>query len=670
MRRPYAGVVGGLAAISPLPFAIGSWVHGPRALYSPSWVYVAVLTSLCIVWASLAMARKPRLGALLISLGLVGGMALLAGALEQSPALALAFVLSALMLLHVIWRGIQYPERRHVAQSLLVARARGAALAALGFWGGAGLVQQSSWVALGALTLACSIASLFGLHWLVREWSRHRIRAGILVGAACMAVLGSLTAWGWWWGCVTAVALIPATMAVCLPRRQRLGMKRIDWWEPILGYPERLLVATFLALCLAGTVMLALPVSSATERGIAIVDAAFTAVSAVCVTGLIVLDTPVDFSVAGQVVILVLIQLGGLGIMTFSTAAIHLLGGRMSLRHEGAVAGLVSPQDRSQLFNATRRLIVFTFTTEALGALCLFVAFIGHGDALWPALWRAVFTAVSAFCNAGFALQSDNLMSYQQQPWVLHFVAILIIAGGLSPVVVLSIPAIVRRTGRPVAAQIQLALSTTLLLLVVGFVFILAVEWTNTLGGLPRWQRVHNAWLQSVTLRTAGFNSVDIAAVRPATLTLMLVWMFIGGSPGGTAGGIKTTTLATLVLAVVAAVRGRWTVTSFRRRLSHRTVYKATAIATVGVVTVLVALIAMQLTQAMPPGMALFEVVSALGTVGLSIGGTNLLDGVGKALIMACMFMGRVGPLTLFMFLSHRVQQTVWERPEEEIEVG
>jgi trk system potassium uptake protein len=365
-----------------------------------------------------------------------------------------------------------------------------------------------------------------------------------------------------------------------------------------------------------------------------------------------------------------LIQLGGLGIMTFSTAAMHLLGRRMSLRHEGAVAGLISPQNRGQLFRATRRLIAFTLTAEALGAVCLLVAFMGLGDSLPQALWRAVFTAVSAFCNAGFALQSDNLVSYQHNPWVLHVVAALIITGGLSPLGVLCIPQVLRHTGRPVAAQLKLALITTLLLLVVGCGFIAAVEWTNTLAGLSLWHRFHNAWFQSVTLRTAGFNSVDIAAVHPATLTLMIVWMFIGGSPGGTAGGIKTTTVAILVLAFVAAMRGRWTVTCFGRRLSHRTVYKATAIATVGTVVVLLSLIVMQLTQAMPTGMALFEVVSALGTVGLSIGGSSLLDGVGKALIMTCMFMGRVGPLTLFMFLSHRLQQTVWERPEEEIEVG
>jgi trk system potassium uptake protein TrkH len=182
--------------------------------------------------------------------------------------------------------------------------------------------------------------------------------------------------------------------------------------------------------------------------------------------------------------------------------------------------------------------------------------------------------------------------------------------------------------------------------------------------------RIHNAWFQSVTLRTAGFNSVDITTVRPSTLLLMILWMFIGGNPGGTAGGIKTTTAAILVLSVVNAVRGYWSITVFARRITERTFYKAVVIATLGFATVLLAVLAMQLTQAMPMRDAVFEVVSALGTVGLSVGGTGRLDDVGKVIISACMFAGRVGPLTLLMFLSQRTGPRVWRRPEEEIDVG
>lgn len=674
MKRPYAGVVGALAASSPMPVAVGSWIHGSQTLQQPSWIsLVTVLATLCMASASLAMPRRPRLGAAFATLGIVGGMQLLASELRYAPALALVVLLTTLTMLYAIWQGIQQTERpRPALQSILVARARAAAGMALGFWAIAWFAgpRADAWGAHLSLAVAFGIAGMFGVRWLLREGARHAVRACCLLGAVLVAALGMGLAWGDWRDCLNAAVLIPAMTVACLPVRQRSRMKRIDWWTPILGHPERLLVATFLALCLAGTLCLALPVAAFTGSRLALVNAAFTAVSAVCVTGLIVLDTPVAFSFTGQLFILVLIQLGGLGIMTFSTAAIRLLGGRMSLRHEGAVAGLISPQDRSQLFSATQRLILLTFATEALGAICLWVAFLVQGDPLLQALWHAVFTAVSAFCNAGFALQSDNLVSYQSHPWVLHVVAALIIAGGLSPAVVLSIPDVVQRTSRPVAAQIKLVLSTTLLLLMVGCVFILVVEWNHTLSGLSLWHRFHNAWFQSVTLRTAGFNSIDMASLQSATLSLMMVWMFVGGSPGGTAGGIKTTTVAILGLAVVAAVRGRWTVDCFRRRLSHQTVYKATAIATIGVLTVLFSLMALQLTQAMPAGVALFEVISALGTVGLSIGGTSVLDEVGKVIIMACMFIGRVGPLTLFMFISHRDRQVVWERPEEEIAVG
>jgi trk system potassium uptake protein TrkH len=197
-----------------------------------------------------------------------------------------------------------------------------------------------------------------------------------------------------------------------------------------------------------------------------------------------------------------------------------------------------------------------------------------------------------------------------------------------------------------------------------------ALEWGGVLGGMSIADRLHNAWFHSVTLRTAGFNSVDVAAVGPATLALMLVWMFVGGGPGGTAGGVKVTTASVLLLAAVAAVRGREAVEVFGRRIPHRTVYRAAAIATLGVAFVLAALLALLLTQTLDPREALFEVVSAVGTVGLSVGGTTKLDNVGKAVIMLCMFLGRVGPLSAFMILTRQGSEPVWRFPEEEVEVG
>jgi trk system potassium uptake protein TrkH len=423
-------------------------------------------------------------------------------------------------------------------------------------------------------------------------------------------------------------------------------------------------------MCLIGTAVLALPLSSASGQSMGLVNALFTATSAVCVTGLIVVDTALDVSRFGQVAILLLIQVGGLGIMTLSTLALWALGRRLSLRHEGAVAGLISAQDRGRLFATARSIVQLTFLVEAAGAVVLALSFRGLGDGWAMAVWRGVFTSVSAFCNAGFALQTDSLVPYRQSAIVLHAVGALIVLGGLSPVAIFSLPAIVRRSTRPVSAQARLALSAAVVLLVSGFVLFLAFEWNDSLAGLTVADKLHNAWFQSVTLRTAGFNSVDLVPVRSATLTLMLVWMFIGGSPGGTAGGVKTTTVSLLVLSVVQAIRGQWTLEAFGKRIPERTRTRAAVILAIAATTALGALLAVQLTQDMPSRTAVFEVASALGTVGLSIGGTARLDGIGKAIIIASMFVGRVGGLTLLMFLSSRRAAATIGRPEEEVDVG
>ena len=356
--------------------------------------------------------------------------------------------------------------------------------------------------------------------------------------------------------------------------------------------------------------------------------------------------------------------------MTFSTVALLALGKRLSLTHEGAVASLISTRDRGQLFATAKRILQLTVVTETLGAALLAAAFAAHGDTLAMAAWRGLFTSISAFCNAGFALQSDSLVPYQQSPLVLHTVGALIIMGGLSPLAVFALPRWVKSSALPVSAQARIALIATGVLLTLGFLFILAFEWNDTLSDLSPLDRIHNAWFQSVTLRTAGFNSIDITAVRPATLTLMLVWMFIGGNPGGTAGGVKTTTIGVLVLSVVAAMRGQWVVEVFGRRISDRSRTKAAVVVAVAASSGIAALIAIQLTQTLPSRDAVFEVVSALGTVGLSIGGTSELDGIGKAIILVCMFVGRVGGLTLLMFLRNRHVTHGIGYTEEEIDVG
>jgi trk/ktr system potassium uptake protein len=622
------------------------------------------------------LLRRHRLGQVLATGGIAAAFGLHLTELLESPALFLATVLACGLALLGVWggqRGVRHYALLVLHPDSLMSRVRGSCLTALAGWllivltrrqAGPGIVTA----ALGTFT----VAAAFTAQWL---WRARRFRSvpWKWVAAALAAILGGMAlAWPHRELAMTVAAMLPvAALLLTLvrpPDEEALRYEPVGWWDMVIHQPARLLVVTFLALCLLGTLLLSLPISSTRAAGISLVNAAFTSVSAVCVTGLIVLDTPVDFTGFGQAAILLLIQLGGLGIMTFSTAALGLLGRRLSLRYEGAVVSALSVQGRHELFRALRLLLTVTFSAELIGTAVLSSLFAVEGDAPRQALWRGLFTSVSAFCNAGFALQSDNLIGYQRNPWILHTVALLIIVGGLSPAAVAALPDLWRR--RRVAVQIKLAFVSTLVLLVGGALAITAVEWNNSLAKLGFFDRLHNGWFQSATLRTAGFNSIDISAVHGSVLTLMMVWMFIGGSPGGTAGGIKTTTAALLALAVMAAIRGRWDVTAFRRRIATETVYKAAAIATLGFSTALLSLVALQLTQDLPGAMAPFEVLSALGTVGLSIGATAHLDEVGKIIIMATMFAGRVGPLTLFLFLSDRFSKSSWEAPEERIDVG
>jgi trk system potassium uptake protein TrkH len=303
-------------------------------------------------------------------------------------------------------------------------------------------------------------------------------------------------------------------------------------------------------------------------------------------------------------------------------------------------------------------------------AIVLGLLFRLHGDGWGEAAWRGLFTAISAYCNAGFALQSDSLIPYQDSGLILHLVALLIILGGLGPVVVAALPRILAREQRP-SLHARIVLLTTAVLLVIPTCLIGALEWNHSLAGLSVPARLHNAWFQSVTTRTAGFNSVDFAALTPATQTLVEALMFIGGSPGSTAGGIKTTTVFVLVFAVVAVVRLRPGVIWGGWRIPHTTIYRAAAVVTLGALSVVFGVFVIQLTQDIDTDMAIFEVVSALGTVGLSTGGTAQLDNVGKVIITVCMFMGRVAPLTVFLIFSRPgVGESAWKYPEQDISVG
>lgn len=613
--------------------------------------------------AGLLLPYRPRIARTLALTAVLAGAAPVAPLAIDAPELV---VLGALVLWGLLHLTLSEPSLL-LAVSAPLPRpwrtARAGALLALGVW----FVQVLARPALapidaGVTAAPLVLAAVTAMRWAWRERERPWAK-WVLAVAFVGEIVGTLFTRTQPELALTWLALVPALTLILIRGDAETGPL-----PRLIEHPARLLVGTFFALAAIGTALLALPAASSTGASIGILDAAFTSVSAVCVTGLIVLDTPVAFSPFGQGVLLALIQIGGLGIMTFYTVAFAALGRRLSLRHERAIAGAMNVDDRRRLVGSLRHVLLLTLVSELVGAALFWIGFVLEGEAWASAAWRALFTSVSAFCNAGFALQSDSLVPYQSSPLILYTAGALIVLGGLSPAGVAAVPRWIR--GERVRLQERLLLVTTASLLIGGFVTYALFEWSVSLGHLGALDRVHNAIFQSITLRTAGFNSVDLAATRPATQTVMMALMLIGGSPGGTAGGIKTTTVAVIVLMVATTLVGRRRASAYGRSLGTPTVYKAGAVITVGVTTILLAFVTIQLTQSMSTELAVFEVVSALGTVGLSIGGTALLDSVGKIIIMACMFAGRVGPLTLFLFLTEQQHESPVSYPEERVDVG
>lgn len=407
--------------------------------------------------------------------------------------------------------------------------------------------------------------------------------------------------------------------------------------------PALLTLATFGAVAVAGGVALTFP--AAGEQGrIGLLDALFTSVSATCVTGLVVVDTPTAFTTFGEVVILVLIQVGGLGIMVLSTFATVILGGRLTLRGEQALGHVLDLGSPQHAYRLVRFIVQATLAIELVGALVLMACYLRHGLPLGDAAWRGVFQAVSAFCNAGFSLQSDSIMMFRSDPIALGMHAALIVLGGLGFVVLAWLWwRVIRRDRSRASVQVRVVLMSSAVLVVLGGVVYAALEWDQTLAGLSASDRLLNAFFQSVSMRTAGFNSVDITTMRPATVLLTIVLMFIGASPGGTGGGIKVTTVAVLGAAIPEIVGTRRGTTLLGRVVPIATLQRAASIAVVATLTMVGALFVLLVTEDAPFEVLAFEVVSALGTVGLSLGITGTLTATGKCVIIGTMSSGGWG---------------------------
>jgi trk system potassium uptake protein len=437
-------------------------------------------------------------------------------------------------------------------------------------------------------------------------------------------------------------------------------------WGPT---PPQTIVLSFAAVILLGTVLLSMPAASSSGQSIGLVNAYFMASSATCVTGLVVIPTGAALSRFGQLVILALIQIGGLGLMTLATFFYALIGRRITLRGRLLIQESLGQGSLTGLVRLLRTVFLFTIVSEAIGALILTVRF-AFDMPLAQAAYYGVFHAVSAFCNAGFDLFGDSLVRFASDPVVVIVVTGLIIVGGLGFLVLKDLVEH-RREGRlTLHTRVVLRASGFLLATVTALILLLEYNNPETLGALPAHGKLLSAWFQAVTPRTAGFNTVPTAMLRETTLLMMFVLMFVGASPAGTGGGIKTTTAWVIVNGVLTTIRGRHELESGGRSIPRDVVDRAYAIGAVSVALVLSVASILLFTERAGFLKVMFETMSAFGTVGLSMGITPELSTIGRILIPLTMLAGRVGPLTLAVALGPMRANAGVHYPPERVLVG
>jgi trk system potassium uptake protein TrkH len=454
-----------------------------------------------------------------------------------------------------------------------------------------------------------------------------------------------------------------------------------------------ILPVSFAIVIAFGTVMLMLP-NSTPEGHISLIDAAFTSTSATCVTGLIVRDTAVDFTLFGQIIILILIQVGGLGIMTFVAFFALFLGHNAGLRESSSLIRVMDSDFVSDLKKLMGSIIGWTLTIETIGAFILYILWDGQ-PVDWTTnfkIWQSVFHSISAFCNAGFSLNPvmasasggffsnpANLEGFAHVPGIAITIGTLIVLGGIGFMVLTTLGAHVMHrmrsgTSKRMSVQVKLVLWVTAILIISGMALFLILEWNNTLEGMSFSQKIANAYLGSVTPRTAGFNTVPTSFLTPGMLWFCIALMFIGASPGGTGGGVKTSTVGVLFMSVISLIRNKPATEIWKRRIPSDDIKRTAALLFLGCIAfcILAGLLVISeqnTTSEYGTFDYIFEAMSAFGTVGLSTGPTADLTWAGKVIIILTMFVGRIGPAALAA-ATGRKNVMRYKYPETRITIG
>lgn len=435
----------------------------------------------------------------------------------------------------------------------------------------------------------------------------------------------------------------------------------------------QILTLGFVSIILIGAVILSLPISSKNGNYTNFLDSLFTATSSVCVTGLVTLDTGTYWSTFGQCIILMLIEIGGLGFMSLTTFIYILIGKKITFRERMIVQEAINVFDIQGIVRLVKHILLFTISVQGIGAIFLSFMFAKDYGAL-KGIFYGVFHSVSAFCNAGFDLigNYNSITGYNTNTLFILVISALIIVGGLGFGTLSNILHV--KDGKRLSANAKLVITTTISLLLIGTIAFFLLEYNNpeTLGNMTFKNKVLNSFFASVTPRTAGFNSISIDGMTDSSKILTIMLMFIGGSPGSTAGGIKTTTFGLIILTVICVVKGRDDTESFGRRFNKELVYKAFTLFAIAIAIVLIATFILVVAEKGESFIdLLYEATSAFGTAGISTGVTQRLDIIGKIVIIICMYIGRVGPLTIIFALTKRKKKKInYKYPEGKLLIG
>lgn len=450
--------------------------------------------------------------------------------------------------------------------------------------------------------------------------------------------------------------------------------KNLEWLYTTKLTPAQTVILSFGGIIFIGSLLLSLPIAAQAGKTVKFVDALFTATSATCVTGLSTISVVDEFSPFGQIVILALVQIGGLGFMTLSTSLALFMGKSLGVREQLMMQGMLDSSSSQELLDLIINIVKFTLLIEFLGAIVLTIGFFNADFEIGQSLYLGFFHSISAFCNAGFALFNTSLEDFKFSPLIHGTIAVLIVLGGLGFVVIQELLEAIKTKKRlkDFSLHTKIVLTTNFLLLAFAATYLFFGEFLHGFADYTLWQKIQVALFQSVTIRTAGFNSIALTELHPHSLYMMILLMFVGASPGSTGGGVKTTTFAILVQSVKATLTNNNRVEMFERTIPNTIVVRSIAIFIISLITVsTVVLIMMRVEPGKDFLSLLFETVSAFGTVGLSLGITSSLTLVGKLVISALMFIGRVGPLTLVLAVGENSEGgDRLKYPESKILIG